>query len=64
MSDIVNFRPISTLIKTFFVGRGKGGRVMVNNANFNNISVILMQSVLLVDETGVPRENHRPVTIL
>jgi len=37
---------------------------MVNNANFNNISVILMQSVLLVDETGVPRENHRPVTIL
>jgi hypothetical protein len=28
------------------------------NATFNNISVILWQSVLLVKETG---ENHRPV---
>jgi hypothetical protein len=28
---------------------------------FNNISVILWQSVLLVEETGVPGENHRPV---
>ena len=28
---------------------------------FNNISVILGQSVLLVEETGVPRENHQPV---
>jgi hypothetical protein len=26
-----------------------------------NISVISWQSVLLVEETGVPRENHRPV---
>jgi hypothetical protein len=25
---------------------------------FNNISVISWQSVLLVEETGVPRENH------
>jgi hypothetical protein len=31
---------------------------MVFNATFNNISVILL--VLLVEETGVPRENHRP----
>ena len=38
------------------------GWVMVFNATFNNISVISWQSVLLVDETGVPRENHRPVT--
>ena len=29
---------------------------MVLNASFNNISV------LLVEETGVPGENHRPVT--
>jgi hypothetical protein len=29
--------------------------------NFNNISVILWRSVLLVDETGGPGENHRPV---
>jgi hypothetical protein len=31
---------------------------MVFNATFNNISVILWQSVLLVEETGVPGENH------
>jgi len=35
---------------------------MVFNATFNNISVISWRSVLLVEETGVPRENHRPVT--
>jgi len=35
--------------------------VMVFNATFNNISVISWQSVLLVEETGVPVENHRPV---
>ena len=33
---------------------------MVFNATFNDISVISWQSVLLVEETGVPRENHRP----
>jgi hypothetical protein len=29
---------------------------MVLNATFNNISAILWQSVLLVEETGVPGE--------
>jgi len=33
---------------------------MVFNATFNNISVISWRSVLLVQETEVPRENHRP----
>jgi hypothetical protein len=33
---------------------------MVFNATFNNISVISWRSVLLVEETGVPRKNHRP----
>jgi hypothetical protein len=33
-------------------------RIMVFNATFNNILVISWQSVLLVEETGVPRENH------
>jgi hypothetical protein len=33
-------------------------KVMVFNATFNNISVISWQSVLLVEGTGVPRENH------
>ena len=36
-------------------------RVVEFNATFNNISAILWRSVLLVEETGVHRENHRPV---
>jgi hypothetical protein len=38
-----------------------GFKFMVFNATFNNISVISWWSVLLVGETGVPEENHRPV---
>jgi hypothetical protein len=34
---------------------------MVFTAFLNNISVISWPSVLLVEETGVPGENHRPV---
>ena len=34
--------------------------VMVFNVNFNNISVISWRSVLLVEETRVPGENHQP----
>jgi hypothetical protein len=34
---------------------------MVFNATFNNISAISWGSVLLVEETGVTEENHRPV---
>ena len=37
---------------------GLGVRVMVFNTTFNNISVIMWQSVLLVEETGVSRENQ------
>jgi hypothetical protein len=33
-------------------------RVTMFNATFNNISVISWRSVLLVEETGVPGENH------
>jgi hypothetical protein len=33
----------------------------VFNATFNNMSVISSWSVLSVEETGVPGENHRPV---
>ena len=36
-------------------------RVIVFNTTFNNISVISWQSVLLVEKTGVPGENHQPV---
>ena len=34
---------------------------MVFKGTFNNIAVISWRSVLLVEETGVPGENHRPV---
>jgi hypothetical protein len=34
---------------------------MVFNVTFNTISTMSWRSVLLVEETGVPRENHRPV---
>jgi hypothetical protein len=34
------------------------GWVLVLNATFNNISAISWLSVLLMEETGVPRENH------
>ena len=37
-------------------------RVMVFNATFSNISVISWITVLLVEETGVTGETHRPVT--
>jgi hypothetical protein len=36
--------------------------VIVFNATFNNISVISWRSVSLVEETGVPGENHRPAS--
>ena len=38
-----------------------GGRVMIVNNTFTDISVISWWSVLLVGETGVLRENYRPV---
>ena len=34
---------------------------MVFNVTFNNIPVISWRSVLLVEETGVPGENHQPI---
>ena len=36
---------------------------MVLNATFNNTLVILWLTVLLVEETGVPGENHRPAQV-
>ena len=34
--------------------------VMVFNATFSNITIISWRSVLLVEETGITGENHRP----
>ena len=33
---------------------------MMFNATFNNISAMFLHPVLLVKETGVPTESHRP----
>ena len=35
--------------------------LMVFNTTFKNISIISWRSVLLLDETGRPGENHQPV---
>jgi len=35
----------------------------VLNATFNNISVISWRSYLLLEETGVPEENHEPAQV-
>ena len=40
--------------------RSRGYGVMVFNATFINISDMLWHSVLLVEETEVPGEKHRP----
>jgi hypothetical protein len=36
---------------------------MVLNATFNNISVLSWRSVLLVEKSDVPNENHRSVDV-
>jgi hypothetical protein len=36
-------------------------KVTIFNATFSNISVMSWQLVVLVEETGVPGENHRSV---
>ena len=46
-------------LKLILLLLGWFGWLMVCNAIFNNISVISWQSILL-EETGVPGENHRP----
>ena len=46
------------LTRAFFTAGGGG--VMVLNATFNKISVLSWRSVLLVEETRVPGEIHRP----
>jgi hypothetical protein len=45
----------------FLLSTNIGLELMVFNATFNKISVISWRSVILVEETEVPGENHRPV---
>jgi len=49
-----------SLVQYLLMIMGDSGRVMVFNTTFNNISVISWGSVLLVEETRVPRDNHWP----
>jgi hypothetical protein len=48
--------PLTRIELTTLVGVGV--RFIVLNATFNNISAISWRSVLMVEETGVPRENN------
>ena len=60
LQEIPNIRSLYNKIwkLSVYYRKGLGVSVMVFNATFNNISVISWQSVLLVMETGVPREIH------
>jgi hypothetical protein len=51
---------IQTINNVYFASRQSYLWVIVFNANFNNIPVISWRSVLLMKETGVPREHNRP----
>jgi hypothetical protein len=53
---VINKYAIHDLVINIF----EGVRVMVFNATFNNILVTSWWLVLLVKETGVHGENHRP----
>ena len=55
---VITLKLRNTVPYQFIIGLGV--RVIVFNANFNNISVVSWQLVLLVEESGVPRQNHRP----
>ena len=61
MDVFTNFNNITVLVVWFTDARVSSAMVMVFNDTFNNILVISRQSVLLVEETGVPGENNWPV---
>jgi hypothetical protein len=54
--EVYSIKPY--VIKFVNLYEGVSVRVMVFNATFHNISAISWRSVLLVEETGVPGENH------
>jgi hypothetical protein len=55
----VGYTSVHRFLIAVTVTRAERG-VVVFNATLNNISVISWRSVLSVEETGVPGENHRP----
>jgi hypothetical protein len=70
ISERKNFWPVNVnrknckkyTVKPMWPSKGTmvGFGFIVFSTTFNNISVILWRSVLLVEETGGPAENHRP----
>jgi hypothetical protein len=61
LADICYFIQWNNISLFLDIGRRFGlVWVMGFNTTFNNISVISWQSLLLVEETRVPKENHRP----
>jgi hypothetical protein len=56
ITDIIE-RPGGLIVKKSYTIR-----FMVFKATFNNISDISWWSVLLVEKTGIPGENHTPVS--
>jgi hypothetical protein len=58
----INICEIVELGESMQSSSGLRVRIMLFNATFNNFAVISWWSVLLVEEPGVPGENHRPVT--
>jgi hypothetical protein len=41
----------------------EGGYAMVFNVTLNSISIISLRSVILVEKTRVPGQNHRPAQV-
>ena len=60
-SGFTYFVAMSEYIVWLFISERLFVCLMVFNATLNNISVISWQSVLLLEETRGPRENHKPV---
>jgi hypothetical protein len=54
---IINIQRIRYLL---LIGFKINSFLLVFNATFNNISAISWKPVLVVEEVGVPGENHRP----
>ena len=59
---IFDYRSSSCSHKESIMNKSKV-RVMVFKATFNNISVKLWWSALLMEETRLPRENHQPAKL-
>jgi UDP-3-O-acyl-N-acetylglucosamine deacetylase len=53
------YNTVGTIQESIIITQILRVRVMMINATFNNIPVISWQSVLMVEETRIPREYNR-----